>query len=96
MDCATSSATTFKRAHACVRMAIRFETEAFTSCKASRDSLQQGERKKIMIRTIVPILLALSFIGGATSAMAVAENDNDRSTSNAKEFYEKLDQQRGN
>ena len=47
-----------------------------------------------MICTIAPLLLALSFIGGATSVMA-AENDNDRSTYNAKQFYEKLDQQGG-
>ena len=48
-----------------------------------------------MIRTIASALLALSFIAGATSAMAFAENDNDHSTRNAKQFYEKLDQQGG-
>ena len=48
-----------------------------------------------MIRTIASAVLALSFIGGATSAMAAAENDNDRSTYSAKQFYEKLDQQGG-
>jgi len=47
-----------------------------------------------MIRTIVPLLLALSFIGGAANVMA-AENDNDRSTYSAKNFYQKLDQQGG-
>ena len=48
-----------------------------------------------MIRTIAPILLALSFMVGATSAMAFAENDNDHSIRSAKDFYEKLDQQGG-
>jgi len=47
-----------------------------------------------MIRTIVPLLLALSFIGGAANVMA-AENDNDRSTYSAKNFYQKQDQQGG-
>jgi hypothetical protein len=47
-----------------------------------------------MIRIIASAILALSFVGGATSVMAV-ENDNDRSTYSAKEFYEKLDQQGG-
>jgi hypothetical protein len=47
-----------------------------------------------MIRTIIPLLLALSFIGGAANVMA-AENDNDRSTYSAKNFYQKLDQQGG-
>ena len=47
-----------------------------------------------MIRTIVPLLLALSFIGGAANVMA-AENDNDRSTYSAKNFFQKLDQQGG-
>ena len=48
-----------------------------------------------MIRTIASALLALSFMVGATSAMAFAENDNDHSTRNAKTFYEKLEQQGG-
>jgi hypothetical protein len=48
-----------------------------------------------MMRTIAPILLALSFIGGATTAMAFTENDNDRSTYSSKQFYEKQDQQGG-
>jgi hypothetical protein len=47
-----------------------------------------------MIRIIASAILALSFVGGATNVMA-AENDNDRSTYSAKEFYEKLDQQGG-
>jgi hypothetical protein len=50
--------------------------------------------REIMIRIIASAILALSFVGGATSVMAV-ENDNDRSTYSAKEFYEKLDQQGG-
>ena len=47
-----------------------------------------------MIRTIVPLLLALSFIGGAANVMA-AENDNDRSTYSAKQFYQKHEQEQG-
>lgn len=47
-----------------------------------------------MTRTIASVLLALSVVG-ATSAMAFAENDNDRSTYSSKEFYEKQDQQNG-
>ena len=50
-----------------------------------------------MIRTIAPILLALSFIGGATVAMAgPGENDNDRTVYSAKDFYKKMDQERSN
>jgi hypothetical protein len=48
-----------------------------------------------MTRTIASVLPALSVVGGATSAMAFAENDNDRSTYSSKEFYEKQDQQNG-
>jgi hypothetical protein len=49
-----------------------------------------------MIRTIASTLLALSFIGGATVAMAgPGENDNDRTIYSAKDFYKKLDQERG-
>ncbi len=49
-----------------------------------------------MIRTIAPILLALSFIGGATVAMAgPGENDNDRTVYGVKDFYKKMDQERG-
>jgi hypothetical protein len=49
-----------------------------------------------MIRSIAPILLALSFIGGATVAMAEpGENDNDRTVYGAKDFYKKLNQESG-
>ena len=49
-----------------------------------------------MIRTIAPILLALSFIGGATIAMAEpGENDNDRTVYSAKDFYKKQDSEKG-
>jgi hypothetical protein len=47
-----------------------------------------------MIRTIASALLALSFIGGATSVIA-AENDNKRDTYSSKQFYEKLQQEKG-
>jgi hypothetical protein len=49
---------------------------------------------KIMIRTIASALLALSFVAGASGVMA-AENDNNRDTHNAKQFYEKLQQEQG-
>jgi len=50
-----------------------------------------------MIRTIAPILLALSFIGGATVAMAgPGENDNDKTVYGAKDFYKKKYQEGGN
>ena len=48
-----------------------------------------------MMRTIAPILLALSFIAGTAGLAAAAENDNDRSTYSAKQFYEKQEQQNG-
>jgi hypothetical protein len=49
-----------------------------------------------MTRTITSALLALSFIAGTAGvAAAFQENDNNRSTYSAKQFYEKLDQQGG-
>jgi len=48
------------------------------------------------IRKIATALLALSFIGGATVAMAgPGENDSDRTIYSAKDFYKKRDQQSG-
>jgi hypothetical protein len=40
-------------------------------------------------------LLALSFVAGAASKVIAYENDNDRDTRNAKEFYQKLDAEQG-
>jgi hypothetical protein len=59
--------------------------------------LAAGKRKeKVMIRSIAPILLALSFIGGATVAMAdPGENDNDRTVYGAKDFYKKVESEQG-
>jgi hypothetical protein len=47
-----------------------------------------------MIRTITSAFLALSFIAGSAGLAAAYENDNDRSTYSAKQFYEKEDQAR--
>ena len=77
-----------------MRSAIHSDTEAFTLLEASQKLAALHQWREIMIRIIASAILALSFVGGATSVMAV-ENDNDRSTYSAKEFYEKLDQQGG-
>jgi hypothetical protein len=47
------------------------------------------------VRAAMSGLLALSMLAGAASTATAAENDNDRSTYSAKQFYEKLDQQGG-
>ena len=47
------------------------------------------------MRTAMSALLALSFVAGAASKVIAYENDNDRDTRNAKEFYQKLDEERG-
>jgi hypothetical protein len=47
------------------------------------------------VRTAMSGLLALSMLAGAAATATAAENDNDRSTYSAKQFYEKLDQQGG-
>lgn len=46
------------------------------------------------LRTAMSALLALSFVVGAAATAVAVENDNDRSTGNAKAFYEKLDMER--
>ena len=46
------------------------------------------------LRTAMSALLALSFVAGAAGAAIAFENDNDRSTRNAKVFFEKLDVER--
>jgi hypothetical protein len=40
-------------------------------------------------------LLALSLLAAVATPTMAVENDNDRSTYSAKQFYEKLDQQGG-
>jgi hypothetical protein len=47
------------------------------------------------IRTAMSGLLALSLLAGVAGQAMAVENDNDRSTYSAKQFYEKLDQQGG-
>jgi hypothetical protein len=47
------------------------------------------------MKTLLSSMLALSVIAGATATAMAAENDNDRSTYSAKEFYQKLDQEKG-
>jgi hypothetical protein len=46
------------------------------------------------VRTAMSGLLALSLLAGVAGQAAAVENDNDRSTHNAKEFYQKLDRTR--
>ena len=46
------------------------------------------------LRTAMSALLALTFVAGAAAKAVAAENDNDRSTWNARAFYEKLDMER--
>ena len=46
------------------------------------------------LRTAMSALLALTFVAGAAATAVAAENDNDRNTSNAEAFYEKLDMER--
>lgn len=46
------------------------------------------------VRTALTGLLALSLLAGVAGKSIAAENDNDRSTYNAKDFYEKLDRLR--
>ena len=47
------------------------------------------------MRTAMSALLALSFVAGAAGKVIAYENDNDRSTRDAKAFFEKLDEERG-
>ena len=47
------------------------------------------------VRTAMSGLLALSLLAGVASTAMAVENDNDRSTYSAKQFYQKLDQQGG-
>jgi hypothetical protein len=47
------------------------------------------------VRIAMSGLLALSLLAGVAGKAAAAENDNDRSTYSAKQFYQKLDQQGG-
>ncbi len=47
------------------------------------------------VRTAMSGLLALSLLAAAAAPTMAAENDNDRSTYSAKQFYQKLDQQGG-
>ncbi len=64
----------------------------------NRDSPQQ--KGMVMttswnMRTAMSALLALSFVAGAASKVMAYENDNDRDTRNAKQFYQKLDAEQG-
>ena len=47
------------------------------------------------VRMAMSGLLALSLLAGVAGKAAAVENDNDRSTYSAKQFYQKLDQQGG-
>lgn len=47
------------------------------------------------MKTLISSLFALSFLTGVAGTAMAQEYDNDRSTNNAKEFYEKLDKERG-
>ena len=47
------------------------------------------------VRTAMSGLLALSLLAAVAAPTMAVENDNDRSTYSAKQFYEKLDQQGG-
>ena len=47
------------------------------------------------MKKLIASLFALSFLTGVAGAAIAAENDNDRSTYNAQDFYQKLDQERG-
>jgi hypothetical protein len=49
----------------------------------------------MVMKTIVSGLLALSVIAGITGSAMAAENDNTRSTHSAKQFYQKMDQEKG-
>jgi hypothetical protein len=64
---------------------------------SNADSLQPKETIMTAIwnvRTAMSGLLALSLLAGVAGQAAAVENDNDRSTHNAKEFYQKLDRTR--
>jgi nucleoside-specific outer membrane channel protein Tsx len=47
------------------------------------------------VRTAMSGLLAVSLLAAVAAPAMAVENDNDRSTYSAKQFYEKLDQQGG-
>jgi hypothetical protein len=47
------------------------------------------------MRTAMSALFVLSFVVGAAGKVVAFENDNDRSTRDAKVFFEKLDSARG-
>ena len=47
------------------------------------------------MRTAMSALLALSFVAGAAGTVFAFENDNSRDTSDATQFYAKLDAEKG-
>jgi len=47
------------------------------------------------IRTVMSALLALSFVAGAAGKVLAYENDNNRDTRDAKQFFEKLQEEQG-
>jgi hypothetical protein len=49
----------------------------------------------MVMKSIMSGLLALSFFAGIAGTAMAAENDNDRSTYSAKQFYQKHDQEQG-
>jgi hypothetical protein len=68
---------------------------------ASGENWDRPNRKELVMtmfwnmRTAMSALLALSFMAGAVGKVIAYENDNDRSTRDAKAFFEKLDEERG-
>ena len=46
------------------------------------------------MKTFISSLFALSLLTGVAGKAMAAENDNDRSTDNPKELYQKLDSER--
>jgi hypothetical protein len=49
----------------------------------------------MIMKTMMSGLLALSFIAGIAGTALAVENDNDRSTYSAKQFYQKHELEQG-
>jgi hypothetical protein len=54
-----------------------------------------AQTRRMVMKSIMSGLLALSFVAGVAGTAMAAENDNDRSTYSAKQFYQKHDQEQG-
>jgi hypothetical protein len=60
-----------------------------------RASSSPRKQRRMIMKTMMSGLLALSFIAGIAGTAMAVENDNDRSTYSAKQFYQKHELEQG-